>query len=197
MMSAMPSLVTPVMSPGSLNAAPQPTLPIDDDLLLRPWLSSDAGAVARVFQDRAIQFWHLRKADSEDETLEWIEQWRRGWENESACHWAVADAAWRPGSRTGLPSVHHPGRRPSGDLLLDEPGVPWLGRLLPSCGPSVELGTGRSGFNRLELGHSTMNAASCRIAEKTGFALEGVRRQALLHADGWHDMHLHARVHEA
>ncbi|MFE7462706.1 GNAT family N-acetyltransferase [Streptomyces sp. NPDC057499] len=54
-----------------------------------------------------------------------------------------------------------------------------------------------AGSNRLELGHSTVNVASCRIAEKTGFALEGVRRQALLHADGWHDMHLHSRIHKA
>lgn len=37
MMSTMPSLVTAVMPTGSLNASPQPTLPIDDDdLRLRP-----------------------------------------------------------------------------------------------------------------------------------------------------------------
>lgn len=42
--------------------------------------------------------------------------------------------------------------------------------------------------------HSTLNPASCRVAEKAGFALEGTRREAALHADGHHDMHLHARI---
>ena len=32
------------------------------------------------------------------------------------------------------------------------------------------------------------------MAAKAGFALEGTKRSALLHADGWHDMHLHARI---
>lgn len=197
MMSAMPSLVTPVMSPGSLNAAPQPTLPIDDDLLLRPWLSSDAGAVARVFQDRAIQFWHLRKADSEDETLEWIEQWRRGWENESACHWAVADAGGdRVLGRVSLQSIILVGGQAEISYWTSPESRGW-GVCSRAVARASSWALEEAGFNRLELGHSTMNAASCRIAEKTGFALEGVRRQALLHADGWHDMHLHARANEA
>ena len=38
------------------------------------------------------------------------------------------------------------------------------------------------------------NAASCRVAEKTGFAVEGVRRNAWLLADGRHDVHAHARL---
>jgi hypothetical protein len=37
-------------------------------------------------------------------------------------------------------------------------------------------------------------AASCRVAEKTGFAGEGVRRSAWLLADGRHDVHAHARL---
>jgi RimJ/RimL family protein N-acetyltransferase len=50
------------------------------------------------------------------------------------------------------------------------------------------------GFHRLELGHSTQNTASCRVADKSGFRLEGTRRDQGLHADSWHDMHLHARL---
>ena len=33
-----------------------------------------------------------------------------------------------------------------------------------------------------------------RVAAKAGFALEGTLRSAMRHPDGWHDMHLHARV---
>jgi RimJ/RimL family protein N-acetyltransferase len=50
------------------------------------------------------------------------------------------------------------------------------------------------GLHRLFLLHSTANPASCRVAAKAGFALEGTLRGAMLHPDGWHDMHLHGRV---
>ena len=50
------------------------------------------------------------------------------------------------------------------------------------------------GLHRLELRHSTANPASCRVAAKAGFALEGTLRSAMRHPDGWHDMHLHGLV---
>lgn len=50
------------------------------------------------------------------------------------------------------------------------------------------------GFQRLELLHAVANGASCRVATKAGFTVEGTKRSAVLHPDGWHDMHLHARV---
>lgn len=50
------------------------------------------------------------------------------------------------------------------------------------------------GLHRLEIVHSTQNPASCRVASKVGYEFEGVLRSAMLHADGWHDMHLHAAI---
>ena len=50
------------------------------------------------------------------------------------------------------------------------------------------------GFHRVTLNHAVENTASCRVADKAGFAPEGTARQQMLHADGWHDMHLHARL---
>jgi RimJ/RimL family protein N-acetyltransferase len=49
-------------------------------------------------------------------------------------------------------------------------------------------------LHRLSLGHSVANTASRRVADKAGFRLEATLRSALLHSDGWHDMHLHARI---
>jgi RimJ/RimL family protein N-acetyltransferase len=195
-MLTMPSLVTPVLPRGSLNTSAQPTLPIDGDLLLRPWLASDAAAVARVFKDPTIQHWHLRKADSEDEAREWIEQWRRAWESETACHWAVVDVDDdRLLGRVSLQSIIMVG----GQAEISYWTAP-ESRGKGVCSRAVarvsRWALDEAGFNRLELGHSTANVVSCRIAEKTGFTLEGIRRRALLHADGWHDMHLHARLHE-
>ncbi|MFG1696802.1 GNAT family N-acetyltransferase [Nonomuraea sp. NPDC049309] len=51
---------------------------------------------------------------------------------------------------------------------------------------------GAIGFHRPELEHSTRNAASCRVAAKRGYLLEGTKRSAAVHDDGRHDMHLHA-----
>ncbi|MCZ0985166.1 GNAT family protein [Streptomyces diastatochromogenes] len=52
------------------------------------------------------------------------------------------------------------------------------------------------GLHRLRLCHAVANPASCRVAEKLGYAFEGTMRSSLLHADGWHDEHLHALVVE-
>ena len=53
---------------------------------------------------------------------------------------------------------------------------------------------GEAGFHRLRLSHSTRNDASCRVAVIAGFKLEGTKRSEAIHADGRHDMHLHARI---
>ena len=50
------------------------------------------------------------------------------------------------------------------------------------------------GFHRLRLVHSVANPASCRVAAASGFEAEGIERSAVLHRDGWHDMHLHAKI---
>jgi len=51
-----------------------------------------------------------------------------------------------------------------------------------------------TGFHRLELLHSVENSASCSVAKHVCYQLEGTKRQDALHIDGWHDMHLHARL---
>ena len=53
------------------------------------------------------------------------------------------------------------------------------------------------GVHRLEIMHSTTNPASCAVAVKVGFEPEGTLRSYQLHDDGWHDMHLHARIRPA
>jgi len=50
------------------------------------------------------------------------------------------------------------------------------------------------GLQRLEITHAVINSASCRVAEKQGFSLEGTKRKAMVRSDGWHDTHVHARL---
>lgn len=190
----MPSLAAPAIPVGALSSAEQPVLPVGGGRLLRPWLPDDAGAVHAAYQDPAIQRWHVRSADSVAEARAWIERWRGSWRSETAGHWAVADE--ESGALLGRISLK------SLDLADGHADVAYW--TLPSArGAGVCSGAvvalagwalGDGGFHRLELQHSTANLASCRVAVRTGFAQEGVRREAALHADGWHDMHLHARV---
>ncbi len=50
------------------------------------------------------------------------------------------------------------------------------------------------GLHRVQLQHALTNTASCRVATKAGFALEGTQLGSCLLADGFADEHLHARV---
>ncbi|MEU3900404.1 GNAT family N-acetyltransferase [Streptomyces sp. NPDC045251] len=190
----MPYLTSPVLPPGTLSRTPQPTLPTGDGLLLRPWRTADAPAVHAAFQDPVMHRWHIRAADSEEEVRGWIAEWQRGWEQERNVQWAVADAAGdRLLGRVALRQVA------LGDGVAEV--AYWT--TAAARGRGVAARATRTlarwtlddiGFQRLELSHAVANEASCRVAAKAGFALEGTKRSALLHADGWHDMHLHARI---
>ncbi|MDK0520637.1 GNAT family N-acetyltransferase [Streptomyces sp. ML-6] len=189
----MPRLVAPLMSAGCLAASSQPSLPAEGGLLLRPWLLKDAAAVVEAFQDPAIQRWHLRRADSEEEAREWITQWQRGWQDERGVHWAVVDDHDTLLARVSLSSLILMGGQAEISYWT-VPSARGAGVCSRAVAAAADWALGEAGFHRLELGHSVANPASCRTAERAGFAREGVRRDALLHADGWHDMHLHARI---
>jgi RimJ/RimL family protein N-acetyltransferase len=194
-MRIMPFLTRPVLPAGTLSRTEQPVLPTGDGLVLRPWRAADAPAVHAAFQDPLMHQWHIRAADSEEEVTGWIEEWRAVWGTERGAQWAVVDA------ETGVLL----GRVALRDIVLGD-GVAevayWTTAAARGRGVAARATTALAhwaldgiGFHRLELMHAVANEASCRVATKTGFTLEGTRRSALLHPDGWHDMHLHARVH--
>jgi [ribosomal protein S5]-alanine N-acetyltransferase len=190
----MPSLVTSTVPVGSLAARPQPTLTAGGGVLLRPWSLGDARAVMDAYRDEAIQQWHVRRADSLTETRKWIAGWRDGWAAETGAHWAVVEA--ESDILLGRAALKHlkfadgtadvaywtvPAARGKGVCpLAVDAMASW----------AFEVG----GFHRLDLEHAMRNTASCRVAEKTGFAVEGVRRSAWLLTDGRHDVHAHARL---
>lgn len=193
-MPPMPTLVAPAIAAGALAASAQPSLPVAPEALLRPWLLTDAAAVQEAFRDPAIQRWHVRRADSVAEAQEWIEGWRSGWQSETEAHWALVDAdSDALLGRVALKSLV----LPDGKAEVAYWTVP-LARGRGLCPRAVTVLTQwalyEGGFHRIELEHATANHASCRVADKAGFEAEGVRRGAWLHADGWHDAHLHARL---
>lgn len=163
-------------------------------LVLRPWRPSDLRAVVAAYADPAIRRWHCRTM-TDDEARDWIGAWPDRWRGETGAGWAVLDAGEaqevagqislrRVVLADGLAEVSYwvlPGAR--GRRVAPRA----LAAVTAWCFSTLRL-------HRVELCHSTENAASCRVAQHAGFAAEGTKRGEGLHADGWHDMHLHARL---
>ncbi|MGW4245048.1 GNAT family N-acetyltransferase [Nocardia sp. NPDC004722] len=190
----MPRAAPAIVATETFTRAAQPVLPVGDGLVLRPWLRRDGPEVYGAFQDPAIRRWHVRTADTLEEAADWVDSWARSWTSGTAANWAVADS--RTGRLMGRASLHHM------ELWHGEAEVAyWVvpaarGRGIAPRAVDALVGWcfEVAGFHRLELRHSIHNAQSCRVAHKSGFILEGINRSAGLHADGWHDMHLHARL---
>lgn len=187
----VPLLVEPALCPGTMASLTQPEIAANE-MTLRPWQASDRGAVTTAFADEAIRRWHCRSM-TEQEAADWIESWSARWHAETDASWAVLDAGTVVG-QVGLRRI---------DLVEGLAAVsywvlpPSRGRRI--AGRALSALSGWSfetlGLHRLELSHSTANPASCRVAQHTGFPAEGTKRSDARHADGWHDMHLHARLH--
>jgi ribosomal-protein-alanine N-acetyltransferase len=187
-MWAVPELVPPVIPRGRLRRQAQPHLAAGE-LVLRPWSRDDVPSLVEAYGDPAIQRWHARSMN-EPEALDWIEERARRWMTETGVDWAVVGRDAVVG-RVGFHQL---------DLVQGRGEAAYW--VMPSArGRGVAVSALRAatawmfthlGFHRLELMHSPRNEGSCRVAEKAGYRLEGTLRDQVLHADGWHDMHLHA-----
>ncbi|MEU0194547.1 GNAT family N-acetyltransferase [Streptomyces afghaniensis] len=190
----MPFLISPVLTHEVFTGRPQPTLATGDGLLLRPWRAGDAPAVYDVFQDPVMHQWHARTAGSEEEVADWIRDWHQAWEEEREAQWAVVDADCdRLLGRVALREIRL-GDGTAEVAYWTVPAARGRGVAARATSALARWALDEIGFHRLELLHAVRNEASCRVASRTGFALEGTKRSAILHPDGWHDMHLHARV---
>ncbi|MFF9897294.1 GNAT family N-acetyltransferase [Streptomyces longispororuber] len=193
----MPYMISNVVEPGALADRPQPTMPAPGGLTLRPWTPKDAPSVYEAFKDPVIQRWHARAADSEDEVRSWMETWRTEYADETSAQWAVADADTDEVlGRVALRMI----TLADGQAEMAYWTMPRArGRGVASRAVTALTAWAFDdlGLHRLELRHSTRNEPSCRVALRTGYTPEGTQRSAALHEDGWHDMHLHARIRPA
>jgi ribosomal-protein-alanine N-acetyltransferase len=192
----VPRLVPPVVPAGHLRETDQPTFRKVSDLTLRPWETSDAPDLLRAFSDPQIQYWHMRGLASEGEAAEWIASWSGRWDAETDGSWAVINT--RSGDLLGQIALR------SLNLEFGHGQITyWVLPHARNQGVATLAASELSrwalqdlGLHRLTINHSSANEASCHVALKAGFALEGIQRSALLHDDGWHDMHLHAQVRD-
>ncbi|WP_430780882.1 GNAT family N-acetyltransferase [Actinoplanes sp. G11-F43] len=186
----MPLLTTAALAAGSMSGRAQPEI-TGDGVALRPWASTDRAAVVSGFADPAIQRWHCVSMNDTEATA-WIARWADRWQSETAASWAILHDG-RVAGQIGLRRI---------DLYEGIASISyWVlpsarGRRLAPHALTALAGWSFTtlGLHRLELSHSTANPASCRVAERSGFPAEGTKRSEARHMDGWHDMHLHARL---
>ena len=190
----MSSLIVPIVPDGALSARPQPRID-GTGVRLRPWREADIPALIAAYADPEIRQWHARTLADEPEARAWLQHRERSRHLETGVDWAVVDPdddAIVLG-RAGLNSVdlaegiaevaywvspEHRGRRVAIRAL---------------CALS-DWAFDELGLHRLGLLHSTHNQRSCRVAQAALYRAEGTLREQTLHPDGWHDMHVHARL---
>jgi RimJ/RimL family protein N-acetyltransferase len=186
----MPLLVEPHLPAGSLNRRPQPTLDLGD-LVARPWSGTDVDAVFEAYADAAIQQWHARTM-TPAEADDWIVRWTSEWSAETGASWAI-EADRVVVGQVGLRLIDLAGGTAHISYWV-RPEARGHGYAPRALAAVTAWSLGELGLHRLELNHATGNEASCRVATKAGYAAEGIKRSQALHADGWHDMHTHARL---
>jgi [ribosomal protein S5]-alanine N-acetyltransferase len=186
----MSRLTQSVVPAGSIGESAQPVI-TGDALLLRAWTDSDVPVLLKAYSDAEIQRWHAQSLTA-DEAAAWIAVRAERWRQERGADWAVERDGVVVG-RVGLRTMD-----------LDE-GIGevayWVMAGCRGSGIAVRALEALTGWaldsarlHRLELRHATGNTASCRVAAKVDYHLEGTAISSTLHADGWHDMHVHARV---
>lgn len=197
----------PALPAGWMRSLRPPTIDVDGRLELRPWHAGHAPAVRAAFTCPEIQRWHVRRMDGDDEAKAWIASWAAQWADESGASWAVLDTAGSGTAGTDSSGGCEPvvlGQVGLRAVSLAEAQAHVSYWVLPTARGAGVAGRALSALtrwafdalrlHRLVLLHSVGNQASCRVAGRAGYAAEGTMRGAGLHTDGWHDMHLHARV---
>mgnify|MGYP004481822009 CR=1 FL=1 len=190
--SAVPRTIPPIAPAGTLAALEQPVLGLGD-ARLRPWEPADAPAVREAYTDPAIQRWHVRTLTAA-EAEAWVGQWPGRWARETGAGWAIAREP--DGVLLGQIALRRIDLE-EGDAEISYWVVPAArGRKLAPRALTALTGWvfGTLGLHRIEVRHSTANEPSCRVAESAAFPYEGTLRSQALHDDGWHDMHVHARI---
>lgn len=141
------------------------------------------------YEDPDIHRWHARSM-SAVEAESWILHEAERWQQDLGSSWAITQFGSLLG-RVGVGGVRLEEGR-AGVTYWVLPHARGMGVAPVALSAVVDWAFGTAGFHRLELHHSTSNPASCRVATKAGFTIEGTKRAEALHLDGWHDMHAHA-----
>lgn len=135
----------------------------------------------------------MRRLDDLDEAGAWITSWPGRWAEEKDASWAIVGNLDEPIGQAGLRNISLFEAHAAVSYWMI-PGARGQGVAVRALQAVTRWSFETLGLHRLSLQHSTSNVASCRVAMKAEFAFEGTQRGSMLHADGWHDGHVHSRL---
>jgi len=136
-------------------------------LVLRPWEETDAVSLVEVHRDPAMRRWLRATITSAKDAAAWL---------------ATQQEGWRTGNRLSF-AVHDGEQRLLGCVVLKNPSTSpevgyWtathargLGVATRAVDTLSEWAFATHGLAQIELLHQADNVASCRVAEKSGYAL--------------------------
>ncbi|MCL1869296.1 MAG: GNAT family N-acetyltransferase [Promicromonosporaceae bacterium] len=144
-------------------------------LLLRPWRPADAPALVEISRDAALRRWTSASVDDEAGAARWIEGRRLGWETGRSLGFAVVE----PEADAIVGHVVLKGMAPgaTGAEVGYWTAAPARGRAVAPRAVDALAAWAFATFpalGHLDLLHQVDNAASCRVAQKCGFALRAV-----------------------
>ncbi len=181
---------------GTLTVQPSATSP---GLLLRPWTEQDIPALVAAYRDPVMRHW-LRHAVTTTQEAHRIIQ-ARGAERRAGTGFSFAvlhaDADGAAGDLLAGVSIRRLYREGASGEVGYWVAAPWRGQgiapraLNAVCEWAFRLPRDRP-LERVELIHAVGNHASCRVADKTGFALTAVLPPQLPEFPD--DAHLHIRL---
>src|SRR5262245_7945165 len=161
---------------------------------LRLATEADIDAALELSCDRDVAQWFSTWVTDRESARNWL---RRGadWSSGRHATWVVADADDR---LVGTFSIVHIDQDDQRGAQVSYRTAPWArnrGVASHALTAATSWAFGTLRLERLELPHAVANPASCRVALKTGYRLEGVLRLGFRddHGRRW-DSHLHARL---
>ncbi|MGC0316350.1 GNAT family N-acetyltransferase [Kitasatospora acidiphila] len=172
-------------------------------LLLSPWPAQvddrDVADLRIGLSDPEQARWNPRAllADEGDQpVLDWLDRLRARVADGTLACWALRDPA--DGRLLGHLGVREIDLEATGGARVGYwtmPAARGRGVATTALRLASTWAFGELGVHRIELAHALGHEASCSVARKAGYPLEGVLRQAMPDSYGnWHDLHLHARL---
>ncbi|MER7761687.1 GNAT family N-acetyltransferase [Streptomyces sp. NPDC097619] len=155
-------------------------------LVLRPWGEEDVPALLDAMRDPGMRRWLVTSLETPAEGLAWVADQRRTREAGTRFGFAVLESGPEAFGRGGAPArlVGNavlkglaPGKA-SAEVgywtVADARGRGVAARALGALTDWAFAAFGDTGPRRLDLLHQAGNLASCRVAEKCGYALDGL-----------------------
>ncbi|WP_051722691.1 GNAT family N-acetyltransferase [Streptomyces albus] len=168
------------------------TCPLGDDAVLIPRTPAIAAAYHEVFlaNYERITRWNPTAGDapSPEDTRRTLAEAGRAWVEGTRLPLAIgvkAEGGWRLVGSVGLEVDSAAGTGEAGYWL--DASAEGRGLATRAMSALLDEAFGPLGLHRVELRIDPANEPSRKMARRLGFTQEGVLREALAFADGWHD----------